>query len=292
MTAALTLRDAAAVVEVLPALGGGLARYDLLADGGAKPLLRRAPAAPADPFALACNPLVPWSNRISGGGFHGPAGFHALAPNVPGEPCPLHGNGFQLPWQVTGHAPDRAALRLASAGPGPFRYTARLRYRLARGCLHMHLSVRHEGEQPLPYGLGFHPWLPRDPDTTFQAPAEGVWLEDAHHLPQRHVPVGQRPDWDFTRPRPLPEGWVNNGFTGWTGTARIAWPGRRLALGITAEALSVYLLFSPGQAADFFCFEPVSHPVDAHNLPGRPGLLLLAPGGSASVRLALTPEVC
>jgi len=31
---------------------------------------------------------------------------------------------------------------------------------------------------------------------------------------------------------------------------------------------------------DFFCVEPVDHPINAHNLPGQPGLSLLAPGAA------------
>ncbi|NNG63428.1 aldose 1-epimerase, partial [Pseudomonas fragi] len=38
---------------------------------------------------------------------------------------------------------------------------------------------------------------------------------------------------------------------------------------------------------DFFCFEPVSHPVNAHHLPGRPGLHLLHKGQSAGLALSL-----
>ena len=53
-----------------------------------------------------------------------------------------------------------------------------------------------------------------------------------------------------------------------------------------SEALRQYVVFSPAGDADFFCFEPVSHPVDAFNLPGPPaahGLRVLEPGESLAV---------
>ena len=88
-------------------------------------------------------------------------------------------------------------------------------------------------------------------------------------------------------PRPLPGSWINNGFVGWDGRARIAWPERGLGLEIEAsDALGTYVLYSPSANADFFCFEPVSHAVDAFHLPGGPqahGLVLMRPGDSFEI---------
>ena len=36
-----------------------------------------------------------------------------------------------------------------------------------------------------------------------------------------------------------------------------------------------------------FCFEPVSHPIDAFHLPGRPGLRVLAQGEVLELRVQL-----
>lgn len=47
--------------------------------------------------------------------------------------------------------------------------------------------------------------------------------------------------------------------------------------------LSTYILYSPSAESRFFCFEPVSHAVDAHNLPPGPeahGLVVLTPGAT------------
>ncbi|MFK7674070.1 aldose 1-epimerase, partial [Pseudomonas sp. 2024-204] len=41
----------------------------------------------------------------------------------------------------------------------------------------------------------------------------------------------------------------------------------------------------PGQ--DFFCFEPVTHPVNAHHLPGHPGLTLLHKGQTLGISCTL-----
>ena len=74
---------------------------------------------------LGCEFLVPWSNRISGGGFQFDGRFHAVEPNVPGEPFPIHGDGFQRAWRIAGHSATEAELVLDDGAIGPYRYAAR-----------------------------------------------------------------------------------------------------------------------------------------------------------------------
>ena len=127
---------------MVPELGAGLASYDLVDAGGRTPLFRPCrELSDAHPFELANNLLLPWSNRISGGGFHFAGKFHPLAPNLPGEPYPIHGNGFSSAWTVEAAGPAGVELSLASDGPGPFRYAARPSYQLDAGALAIGLSI-------------------------------------------------------------------------------------------------------------------------------------------------------
>ena len=56
------------------------------------------------PFALACNLLAPFSNRISGGFDWRGSRRIELAPNLRGESLPIHGDAFQRPWEVAKEA--------------------------------------------------------------------------------------------------------------------------------------------------------------------------------------------
>ena len=47
--------------------------------------------------------------------------------------------------------------------------------------------MRHLGPDPLPYGLGVHPWFPRTPGTRLTAPVQGVWLCGDDPLPTAHT---------------------------------------------------------------------------------------------------------
>ena len=78
---------------------------------------------------------------------------------------------------------------------------------------------------------------------------------------------------------------MNNAFDGWDRRARITRPEDGIAISLTASlALDVFILYSPSQDADFFCFEPVSHSVDAHH---GEGLTPLEHGATLSANMRL-----
>jgi aldose 1-epimerase len=281
----LRLESGQLSIEIVPATGGGVARFDFASRGGVKELFRACPeGSRRDPNALGLYVLAPWSNRISAGGFWFDGVFHPLAPNVVGEPFPIHGDAWQSPWSVDSRDNRCARLNREAHGPGPFRYQAQLDYQLFSNRLSVRLTITNRARETLPYGAGFHPWLPQTPGTRLTAPARSVWLEDERHLPTEEVLASSRAEWDFAKPRPLPRGWINNGFSGWNGRATILWEDRDLALDIVASPpIHRYILYSPSSDASFFCFEPVTHGVDAHNLPPRPeahGLMALASGAT------------
>lgn len=304
------LDDGASRAVVAPGAGAALVSWHLRAGNASVPLLRSGPRYPdpADPFALGCNVLLPWSNRISGGGFALDGAFHALAPNLPDEPCPIHGNAFQLPWTVASRDDRSAVLTLASDGPGPFRYGARIGYRLHGGALEVSLRVTNRAPMRLPYGCGLHPWFPRTPGLVLRLDADEVRLEDARYLPAGAAALADVPAWDFREGACLPPDWINNAFTGWSGTASLEWPLHELA-GFEGDApagaagapadprrvrlrlhagpgLDVCVVHSPGAGARFVCVEPVSHPVDSHHDAERAfeGLVPLACGETLETR--------
>jgi len=278
----IELADGRASVVVRPREGAAILRYDALRTG-------RAPTPVLEPsrglLKFGSQLLIPWSNRISGGGFEFDGRFHAIEPNVNGEPFPLHGDAFQRPWRLTRRTGTEMELALEDGAIGPYRYHASVRYALEDGALSAVLAVENRAAIRLPYGLGFHPWFPRRPRTLLQASARSVWLEDDRHLPTGVVPLASRPDWDFSQAAPLPDAWVNNAFEGWNGHATIIQPDDAIAVTVEASpSLNVFILYSPARDADFFCFEPVSHVVDAHH---GSGLTTLEKGASTSAHLRL-----
>ena len=288
MTELLLLRDDRHRVHIAPEMGGGIASFDALLDDRPVPVLRPWGGVETGPFGLACNLLLPFSNRISGGGFFCGGVFCPVPPNLAGEALPIHGDGFQKAWAVDEASAVSVTLSLPDGEIGPYRYRAKVRYALAGGGLACRLTMTNIADMPLPYGGGFHPWFPRHGSTTLSFSADRVWTEDEHHLPQEQVGLSDRPEWDFAMPARLPADWINNGFTGWDGHATIAQPELGIGVSLAAKApLDTAIVYSPDDSASFFCFEPVSHAVDAVNMNGRPGLVELAGGEALTLEMTL-----
>ncbi|MNO37773.1 Aldose 1-epimerase [compost metagenome] len=270
----LHLQDHLTRLSLAPELGASLVNWEVKATGQA--LLRHSDLAAlksGTPRRLACYPLAPWSNRIGEGGFARPEGWQALAPNTGHDPYPIHGSAWQQAWQVEHHSEQRARLTLDSAVP--FAYRATLDVHLHEGCLNLDLHVTHLDESANWYGLGLHPYFPRYPDTKLYASARKVWLAEDGRLPSYQAEVPEQ--WRFNAMGRLPETVVDHAFNGWPGECVIEQPSAGYRLACSANGAEHFLLYCP-QGQGFFCFEPVSHPINAHHLPGRPGLRLLHQG--------------
>ncbi|MFL6659855.1 MAG: aldose 1-epimerase [Massilia sp.] len=287
----LTLRNAHLHAQVLPAIGGALARFDAIMDGALHPVFRPLAlpdnSPPPTPSQLSCFPLVPWSNRIGGAGFDFDGRRIALSPNRAGEPCPIHGEGWQQSWEVRQHAEDSVLLTLDRQGGDPFSYLAQLAYTLHQTSLEVVLAVRNCGTGAMPFGLGLHPWFERTDGVTLHAPADTVWQRGDDGLPTARMVIPEA--WNFSRARTLPDDAIDNVFEAWDGKAEIHWP--ETGIGLTVEANARYYIVYTRPGADFFCFEPVDHAINAHNLPGgavHNGLTVLAPNQELTRRFVFT----
>ncbi|MGG5238634.1 aldose 1-epimerase [Pseudomonas lurida] len=279
----IELEDALTLLTLAPAVGGSIVNWRVLASG--QPLLRHSDEQALNtglPGKLGCYPLAPWSNRIAEGGFDNPGGWLALTPNSPLGPLPIHGSAWQRVWQVVSQSKNEVVLEVLC--DTPFAYRAEQRFGLNNGELSITLRVTHLAEQPAWHGLGLHPYLPRTAGTRLQATASQVWMSDASKLPTGLAPVPAA--WNFGALKALPETLVDNGFCQWDGHCRIEQPQLDYALECQASGADYFLLYCP-PGLEFFCIEPVSHPVNAHHLPGRPGLKLLEQGQSTQLDFTL-----
>lgn len=287
----LHLAHANLSVRILPEVGGALAGFDYRKGAKKMPLMRsfEPPATPSgpppDPNRLACYPLLPWSNRIAHGGFDVDGHRITLATNRDDDPYPIHGSGWQRAWRVLSHNDREARLALDEHAADAYAYQASLHYLLHEDALEVALKVTNTGARTLPFGLGLHPFFPRHRDTTLQAPAAQVWLNDGHSpLPVKLVDVP--PAWNFDQARPLPDE-LNHGFRAWSGSAVIRWPSHGLYLQVETD-VDAFVLYTP-TGEGFFCFEPVDHAINAVHLPGGPaanGMTLLAPQSSLARHFA------
>jgi aldose 1-epimerase len=262
---------------------------------GRVPLLRDAPDD-ADALSSSCYPLVPFGNRVKNNRFEFNGRDYGFSANTSWDPHYLHGEGWQSEWAVDEQADDHVVLSFSHQGDGtPYIYKARQEFSLKDGRLQLLLSIRNDGSEPLPFGLGWHPYFPMTPQTTLLAPARKFWTEVEGWLPGEATELP--PDLDFNEPAPLPHRWVNNGFQDWCGEATIAWPERDTQLHMTADPLFRHAFifvsdtsFDPQYKRDYFCFEPMSHLANGHNMPDLGGLQVLQPGQQLSGSIRLSPQ--
>lgn len=260
----LTLRDGSLELSLCPRLGGAIASFrfrnrDVMRPAGAA-LLRDGNMREA-----SCFPLVPFSGRIADGRFRFQGQEYRLEPNFAPEPHAIHGQGWQSPWEVA-HAGDRSAgLRLAHAvADTPLHYEATQRFMLAEDALEVEIGLTNTGEEPMPAGIGLHPYFIRTAGVALQARLEHVWLTDGRNIPRERVPLPET--WDFSRSPRIAELELDNVFGGWDGKATLIWPETALRLTIETEPVFGHLVIYVPPGQDFFCVEPVSNANNGFNL--------------------------
>ncbi|MEA3110648.1 MAG: aldose 1-epimerase [Caballeronia sp.] len=150
----ITLANAQLRLDIAPALGGGITRFDWRSDGALVPIFRPCltPSAATDPNELACYPLLPYSNRIGGGRFQFLGRGVDVPCNRPGEPLPLHGDGWLGAWDVATESSTHVRLTLDRRHGAPYSYTASQSFMLEASTLVVTLYIENTGRDALPFG--------------------------------------------------------------------------------------------------------------------------------------------
>lgn len=251
-----------------------------------KDVLRPTPAdAGDDPFDTASFPMVPFVNRVAHGRFT--FGGHAvqLARNWSGDPHPLHGKGWRLPWDVVTASPSRAVLRFeGGADEWPWRYRCEQCFQVLRDGLSIELSVENLSTAPMPAMLGLHPYFPEAPDAQLQAQLPRVWLTDHGALPVRETQTSA--GWGFEPPRAINAVPLDHSFCGWNGLALLRWPDRSVT--IRAMHCSCLHVYAPA-TKDFFCIEPQTAAAGALGRGGA-DVSVIAPGQRLAIRVDFEVE--
>lgn len=288
MSAMLTLRAGDLSLVLAPTVGGSVARYDVVRDGRREPLMRPAPEAFADAVEGACFPLVPYSNRVRDGRFSFRGREVRIAPNMAPQRHPLHGVGWRAPWRVEENADTSATLAFSwPGGEWPWAFEARQRFTLNEQGLEIALSVRNTSAEPMPAGLGLHPFYPCPPGTVLDADVADVFTVDADLFPDGRRPAAGR---YALVDRVISQAGLDNGYGGWGGEAVIRWPnGLGLRVSSPARWFQVYApTDQPVLAA-----EPVTHANGALNAPEAEqaalGLRVLEPGETFTLTARFDP---
>jgi len=119
--------------------------------------------SPADPGEHARNPLfwggyvmAPWCNRLTPGPVDVGGKKVDLAQNFR-DGSAIHGQVYIAAWRQTAES----AFAIDGGGAGwPWRYRVKAEYAVAEGRVSITLQLTNTSDEPMPGGMGIHPWFP------------------------------------------------------------------------------------------------------------------------------------
>jgi aldose 1-epimerase len=225
-------------------------------------------------------PLVPYSNRVANSRlvFDG-ISYHLNRGEA--DPHALHGNAHRQPWLMARKSESSAELFLQSRPvmDWPWQYTAAMRVDLSLTRLEIEITLNNSGREPMPAGMGLHPFFPHRLSATLQFEAASVWPTDGQLLPLEERPPTA--DENYSNPRPVPLLSRTLHYGKW---------GREVVYGLTdshqvrinADPAFEHLVVHQPLFGDYLCVEPVSHVGNGFNLAAEgwknTGVKMLRPG--------------
>jgi len=254
--------------------------------------------------------LFPFPGRITGGEYT----YRGRAFKLGGGHGrhPLHGFVGQARWAVvdSGADADGAWVRTAiehdslavSPDAFPSRYRLEVTHRLGTDGYVQGIVLHNTGDEPFPFGYGWHPYFPaplvpggQRADCTLTLRAAARW-----ELTSELVPTGRRLEvagpYDLRLPSPLGEKSYDDPFTlverdADGGSSAVLTDGHA-GLSLTAWADAAFrdwVVYSP-RTLGAVCLEPYTCAPDAFNLEARgipAGLLELSPGETWRARIGV-----
>src|SRR5438132_7621799 len=154
---ALTFSSDALEVVVLPDVGARLHRlrafgHDLLRTPDQRAVHK------ADPFFWGAYVMAPWCNRIEAAGkVRFGSRYVDLPPNFP-DGSAIHGQVYARPWRVG----EEGRLTIRAGGDAwPWRYQVDQQLAVSGAELRIELALTNIDDEPMPAGVGLHPWFRR-----------------------------------------------------------------------------------------------------------------------------------
>ena len=272
-------------LEVLPAVGARLHRlrvwgHDLL----------RTPhdlrPHRDDPWFYGSYPMAPWCNRVAAGPGTA-AGRPIDLPATFPDGTAIHGQVSRRAWEIVAADAAGGTFRVDAGGDGwPWRYAVEQRIAAAGEILELALRLTNHSDEPMPGGVGFHPWFRRPLEVSIAAAAV-----HRSNLATEARPVPVAGAFDRRRLEVMPDGLDAT----WTELADppvvLHWPDAGIRATMDVAAPTRFVTAASLSGTDAVAVEPQTHAPDglgrlARGEPG--GLALLPPGGSLElvVRLA------
>lgn len=251
--------------------------------------------------------LAPWPNRLADGRYEFNGVRAQAALDEPERRNAIHGLVRWLPWALQTRHQNHLSLRLQlHPSPGyPFSLLLEMQYHVGREGLSVTTTALSTDDGPVPFGLGFHPYLTAGPETV-----DGAILKlPAHHtldVDERGLPTGSMSpvagtERDFTTARFVGPTVLDTAFTTLDRDADgRAWASLDVPGGVTGAALwadsgfGYFMVYTGDTLEDVsrrrraVAIEPMTCPPNA--LRTGKDVVALAPGQEWSASWGLVPR--
>lgn len=239
------------------------------------------------PQASQGKQLLPWPNRVADGTYRFDGRDEQLDISEVPRNTALHGLNAGRAWELVSHDQGRVVQRhtfYPEAGWSGI-LTATITHTIDDHGLHVEVHAVNEGQTPLPYGYGVHPYFEFGDlaDVTLSLPFD----EELSVDPERLLPlsVGRvSAERDFRTPRALGGVEFDTAFTSPTSAAwTVAATGPARTVEVWAdETLPWVQVYTTRPERHAIAVEPMTCGPDAFNEgPTHGGLITLAPGESS-----------
>jgi aldose 1-epimerase len=276
----IVVTDGEVEAVVLPEVGARLHRlrafgHDVL----------RTPADPAvharDPFFWGAYIMAPWCNRIAPGSVRVGSQRISLRSNFP-DGTAIHGQVYATPWEPRS---DGSLHAVGGGNAWPWPYDVGVRMEVHARTLGIDLTLTNLSDEPMPAGLGIHPWFLRPVAVAIRADTVIPSNTDVRSQPE---PVRGRFDL-----RALGE-MSPDLDAAWTDLAEppveIRWEDAGIGATMRTVPRASYIVAASPALLDAIAVEPETHAPQGLRrlLAGEPGgLTWIDPGRSLDLRIEL-----
>lgn len=279
----LEFSDGAIEVVVLPEAGARIHRLRVFGHD-----LLRTPADPEehlrDRFFWGAYVMAPWCGRIDAEAVTVGSRVVDLDSNFP-DGTAIHGQVHTQPWERRADG----GLGVEAGGDGwPWNYEVGLRIAVKDPTVRLELSLLNRSSDPMPAGLGIHPW--------FRRPVRVAIRGGAFHSPNTATPPEPQAVLGHFDLRRLGEMAPDLDAT-WTDLAEppieLHWPETGVRATMRADPPTPYVVAASPSNVDAIAVEPQTHAPQGLRrlLRGEPGALtMLKPGQTLGLTIELAFE--
>jgi aldose 1-epimerase len=255
--------------------------------------------------------LGPWANRLDGDAFWANGKKYNLNLDIgnvrrDGNKKPIHGllSSTNLWTIAAADADDRSAWATSKLefwkhpelmAQFPFAHTLTMTYRLANGELEVETTIDNHSTDPLPVGIGFHPYFHLD-DVARDKWKVHLAARDHMILDATLIPTGEHKPIAFADPLPLQGVQLDDVFSnlvrGTDNRSRFWVEGAKQRITVSyGPKFPVAVVYAP-PGREFICFEPMAGLTNAFNLEHSgafKGLQSVPAGGQWKESFWITP---